>query len=113
MIIGRDRKTVVVKHGGLLRNVLKIYITQIQDYCVEEYEKEEAERERNLIRSEEDSEGEDSESGEEVIYGGNGEEEVRGGNAMYTRNTNRRVRKGDRYKIKRMGGLIEVSGNLE
>ena len=42
MIIGRDGKTVVVKHGELLRNVSKIYITRIQDYRGEESEREEA-----------------------------------------------------------------------
>ena len=48
------------------------------------------------------SEGEDSESGEEVTCGGNGEGEVRRDEAMHARSTHRRVRNGDRYKIKRM-----------
>ena len=31
VVIGKDGKTVVIKHGGLWKNVTKIYITMIQD----------------------------------------------------------------------------------
>ena len=99
VIIGRDGKTVVVKHGGLLMSVSKIHITKIQDYGGEKSEREEAERERSWIGLEDVNE-EDSENGEKVICGGNGEEEVRRDEAMHARNTHRRLRKGDRYKIK-------------
>ena len=30
MVIGKDGKTMLINHGGLLRNVTKIYITRIQ-----------------------------------------------------------------------------------
>ena len=30
VVIGKDGKTVVIKHSGLLRNVTKIHITRIQ-----------------------------------------------------------------------------------
>ena len=45
MVIGRDGKTVVVKHGGLLRTVTNIHITRIQSYGKAEEEREKAESE--------------------------------------------------------------------
>ena len=36
VVIGRDGKMVVVKHGGLLRNVTKVHITRIQGLLGEE-----------------------------------------------------------------------------
>ena len=78
--------------------------------------------ERNLRRRKQREKGAGSdwkvtvkkiESEEEIIYRGNEEEEVRRDDAMHVRNTHRRVRKGDRNKIKRMGEDSSRSGNLE
>ena len=92
MIIGRDGKTAVVKHGGLLRNLSKIHRTRIQDYGGEESEREEGKSERSRIKPEDVGEGEDTESGEEVICGEGSEEEVRRDEASHERNKEKTCR---------------------
>ena len=51
-MIGRDGKTVVIKHGGLLRNMTKIHITRIQGLQGERlYGNEEGNGESKLFQS--------------------------------------------------------------
>ena len=56
MVIGRDGKTVVVKHSGLLRNVTKIHITRIQGFTEDKTEGRDKENEENTdLRGENDT----------------------------------------------------------
>ena len=49
VVIGRNGKTVMIKHGGLLRNVTKIHITRIQSGTEDTPEKEEVEEKRDVV----------------------------------------------------------------